>query len=179
MDKKNETPINEQILAENVRLIGADGEQKGIVKTDDALRMAQDVELDLVCVSPMAQPPVCKLMDYQKYRYEQQKHAREARKNQHVIEVKIIQLSPVIGDSDFETKLKAGRKFLESGDKVKVLLKFNRGRARMQNAPDADAMIKKYMEACDDIASVTQPITKEGRDLSAVLSPKTKRKGEN
>lgn len=178
MDKKNEALINERVKAPEVRLVTETGEQKGIVSRDEALRLAQAAELDLVCVAPEAKPPVCRLMDYQKYRYEQQKRAREARKNQHAVELKIIQLSPVISDNDFDIKLKAGRKFLEQGNKVKVLLRFNRGRGRMQNAPDADAMLHKFVAATEDISTVTQPIMKEGRNLSLVLSAKATKKGD-
>ena len=116
--------INEQIRDKEVRLIGEDGEQLGIVQVKDALRMAQEAELDLVKIAPTAKPPVCKIIDYGKYRYELARKEKEARKKQKVIEIKEVRLSPNIDTNDLNTKVGAARKFLEKGDKVKVTLRF-------------------------------------------------------
>ena len=119
--------INEQIRDKEVRLIGEDGEQLGIVPGKEALRMAQEAELDLVKIAPTAKPPVCKIIDYGKYRYELARKEKEAKKKQKVIEIKEVRLSPNIDTNDLNTKVGAARKFLEKGDKVKVTLRF-RGR---------------------------------------------------
>lgn len=125
--------INERIRFKEVRLVGSDGAQMGIVSSRDALRVAREHDLDLVCVAPSAQPPVCRIMDYGKYRYEQQRSAREAKKNQKVIEVKEIRMTPKIDTHDFETKVKSARKFIEKGNKVLVSVRF---RGRMMKFTD-------------------------------------------
>ena len=119
--------INEQIRDKEIRLIGENGEQLGIMSSKDAMKMAIEAELDLVKIAPTAKPPVCKIIDYRKYRYEQAKREKEAKKKQKVTEVKEIRLSPNIDDNDLNTKANQARKFLEKGDKVKVTLRF-RGR---------------------------------------------------
>ena len=120
--------VNEQIRSKEVRLIGKDGEQVGVISRDEALRIAEQENLDLVLVSPNAKPPVARVIDYGKYRYEQQKREKEQRKNQKTVNVKEIRLSPTIDDHDFDTKMRQGRGFVEKGDKVKVSIRF-RGRA--------------------------------------------------
>ena len=118
--------INEQIKDKEVRLIGENGEQLGIMSSKDAYKMAQEAELDLVKIAPTATPPVCKIIDYGKYRYELARKEKEARKKQKVIEIKEVRLSPNIDTNDLNTKMGAARKFLEKGDKVKVALRFRR-----------------------------------------------------
>ncbi|WP_312067655.1 translation initiation factor IF-3, partial [Exiguobacterium sp.] len=120
--------INESIRAREVRLIGADGAQLGVQSRNEALRLAEEAELDLVMVAPQATPPVCKIMDYGKYRFEMQKKDKETRKNQKVIQMKEVRLSPTIEENDFQTKFRNAKKFLENGNKVKASIRF-RGRA--------------------------------------------------
>ncbi len=122
--------LNEEICDKEVRLIGSDGEQLGIMAPSDALRIADEKGLDLVKISPQAKPPVCKLMDYGKFRFEQSKKEKEARKNQHVVEIKEIRMSPSIDVGDFNTKLKNAQKFIADGNRVKVSVRFWNGSRR-------------------------------------------------
>ena len=144
--------INEQIRDKEVRLIGEDGEQLGIVQAKDALRMAQEAELDLVKIAPTAKPPVCKIIDYGKYRYELARKEKEARKKQKVIEIKEVRLSPNIDTNDLNTKVGAARKFLEKGDKVKVTLRF-RGR-EMAHMYKSKYILDDFAESLKDIAVI-------------------------
>ncbi|MFQ6974304.1 MAG: translation initiation factor IF-3, partial [Enterocloster aldenensis] len=147
--------INEQIRDKEVRLIGEDGEQLGIVQAKDALRMAQEAELDLVKIAPTAKPPVCKIIDYGKYRYELARKEKEARKKQKVIEIKEVRLSPNIDTNDLNTKVGAARKFLEKGDKVKVTLRF-RGR-EMAHMYKSKYILDDFAESLKDIAVIDKP----------------------
>jgi len=157
-------------------LIDNEGQTLGVMPTSEALSIAYEKGFDSVCVAPQAQNPVCKLIDYQKYRYEQQKRARLAKKNQTVVEVKGIRLTPVISQNDFDTKLKAGIKFLEQGDKLKVTLTFNK-RARMLNGGDPDLeVINRYIEKLSDMSTVESKPILEGRNVNAILAPKKEKK---
>ena len=155
--------INEQIRDKEVRLIGEDGEQLGIVQAKDALRMAQEAELDLVKIAPTAKPPVCKIIDYGKYRYELARKEKEARKKQKVIEIKEVRLSPNIDTNDLNTKVGAARKFLEKGDKVKVTLRF-RGR-EMAHMYKSKYILDDFAESLKDIAVIDKPSKVEGLSL--------------
>lgn len=163
--------VNEAIRAREVRLIGPNGDQIGVKSKQEALEMAQNANLDLVMVAPNAKPPVCRIMDFGKYRYEQQKKEKEARKKQKVINVKEIRLSPTIEDHDFNTKLRNARKFLEKGDKVKVAIRF-RGRAITHSQIGKD-VLERLAKECEDIATVEAAPKMEGRSMFLVLAPKT------
>ena len=161
--------INEEIRDKEVRVIGADGAQLGIMSSAAALEIAEGKDLDLVKIAPGSNPPVCKIMDYGKYRFEQAKREKEARKNQHVIEVKEIRMSPGIGENDFNTKLNQTAKFLAAGHKVKASIRF-RGREMAHSALGAD-VLKRFAEALPQ-ASMDKPPVLEGRTMSILLIPK-------
>ncbi len=163
-------PLNEDIREPQVRLIGDDGEQLGIMSSEEALRIAQEREYDLVMISPAAKPPVCKIMDYGKYRFEQSKREKEAKKNQHVIEVKEIRMSPSIGENDFLVKLRSGQKFLADGDRLKVTVRF-RGR-EMAHTELGKQLLERYAAECSEIAKVDKGAKLEGRLMTEFLSPK-------
>ncbi len=167
--KSKELEINGQIRDREVRLIGADGEQKGVVSIQVAMRAAEDAGLDLVKIAPQAVPPVCKVLDYGKYRFEQQKKEKEAKKNQKVVEVKETRLSLNIDTNDFNTKLNQTAKFLAAGHKVKVSIRF-RGREMAHSALGAD-VLKRFAEALPQ-ASTDKPPVLEGRTMSILLIPK-------
>lgn len=150
-------------------VIGPEGEQHGILSRTDALNKAFDAELDLLCVAPNANPPVCKILDYGRYRYEQQKKAKEARKHQHVTEVKPLRLSPVIEEHDFNTKLRHARKWLESGKKVKVDMRF-RGRLITRLEVGRTTM-KQFIKELEDLGGVEKQPKLEGHIMSVVISP--------
>ena len=162
--------INEEIRDKEVRLIGADGEQLGIMSAKDALRLAREADLDLVKVAPMAKPPVCKIIDYGKYRYEMSRKEKEAKKKQKSVEVKEIRLSPNIDVNDLNTKTVNARKFLEKGNKVKVTLRF-RGR-EMAHMNDSRHILEDFAKSVEDIAVIDKPIKQEGRSLTIFLSGK-------
>ena len=162
--------INEEILDKEVRLIGDEGEQLGIMSAAEALRIATERELDLVKIAPGSTPPVCKIMDYGKFRFEQTKKEKEAKKNQRVIEIKEIRMSPGIDTNDFNTKLKNGQKFLSDGDRVKVSVRF-RGR-EMAHTEIGAQLLKEFAEKCADIANMDKAPKLEGRNMSMFLSPK-------
>ena len=162
--------INEEIRDKEVRLISNDGAQLGIVSSVDALNAAAEAGMDLVKISPSANPPVCKIMDYGKYRFEQAKREKEARKNQHIIEIKEIRMSPGIGDNDFNVKLKNGVKFLHGGDRVKVSVRF-RGR-EMAHTDLGRVLLNRFAAECAEIAAVDKPPVLEGRNMSMFLSPR-------
>ena len=164
--------INEEITAPEVRLIGDDGEQLGIMSGEAAQKIAEEKEMDLVMIAPGSKPPVCKIMDYGKYRFEQSKREKEAKKNQHVIEVKEIRMSPSIGENDFNTKLRAGQKFLTDGDRLKVTIRF-RGR-EMAHTNIGEQLLKNYAEQCAEVATMDKNPKLEGRNMSMFLSPKAK-----
>ena len=162
--------INEEILDKEVRLIGDQGEQLGIMSAQEALKIAVEKELDLVKIAPGSNPPVCKVMDYGKFRFEQAKKEKEAKKNQRVIEIKEIRMSPGIGENDFNTKLKNGQKFLNDGDRVKVSVRV-RGRA-MAHTEIGEQLLKDFAAKCSDIATLDKNPKLEGRNMSMFLSPK-------
>ena len=164
--------INEFVRFPSVRLIGPNGEQLGVMSSREAQMKANEFELDLVCVSPKAEPPVCKLLNYGKFRFEQQKKAKEAKKNQHIIEVKEIQLTPQIGAHDMETKARAAIKFLSEGNKVKVGVRF-RGRQMTHLEVGQEAM-DKFIALVSDYSVVEKPSAMEGKWMFAILAPKKK-----
>ncbi|MCI9541245.1 MAG: translation initiation factor IF-3 [Lachnospiraceae bacterium] len=162
--------INEQIRDKEVRLIGENGEQLGVMSARDALKLAKEAELDLVKIAPTAKPPVCKIIDYGKYRYEMARKEKEARKKQKITDVKEIRLSPNIDDNDLNTKVNAARKFIEKGDKVKVTLRF-RGR-EMAHMANSKVILDVFAEKLSDIAVVEKPAKLEGRTMQIVLGEK-------
>ena len=162
--------INEEILDKEVRLIGDQGEQLGIMSVEEALRIATEHELDLVKIAPGSNPPVCKIMDYGKFRFEQTKKEKEAKKNQRVIEIKEIRMSPGIDTNDFNTKLKNAQKFLNDGDRVKVSVRF-RGR-EMAHTEIGAVLLKDFANLCAEIANMDKAPKLEGRNMSMFLSPK-------
>ena len=166
----SELMINEQIRDREVRLIGQDGEQLGVMPITEAMKLAREAELDLVKIAPTAKPPVCKIIDYGKYRYEQARKEKEAKKKQKTIEIKEVRLSPNIDDNDLNTKVNAARKFIEKGDKVKVTLRF-RGR-EMSHMQSSRHILDDFAEKLADIAVVDKPSKVEGRSLVMFLSEK-------
>ena len=153
-------------------VIGSTGEQLGVMSSREALEKAYDEDLDLLCVAPNAQPPVCKILDYGKYRFEAQKKAKEAKKNQQVTEVKPLRLSPVIDTHDFDTKLKQATKWIESGLKVKIDMRF---RGRMMTRQEVGMKIMNdFIEKLSEISSVDKQPKMEGNIMSCVLTPKRK-----
>ena len=168
--KSKELEINGQIRDREVRLIGADGEQKGVVSIQVAMRAAEDAGLDLVKIAPQAVPPVCKVLDYGKYRFEQQKKEKEAKKNQKVVEVKETRLSLNIDTNDFNTKVKSAVKFLNDGNRVKVTVRF-RGR-EMAHTSLGQELLAKFGADCSEIATIAKDAKLEGRNMSMFLSPK-------
>ena len=163
--------LNEDIRDSEIRLIGSQGEQLGIMSADEALKIADEQGLDLVKISPQATPPVCKLMDYGKYRFEQGKREKEARKNQHVVEIKEIRMSPGIDVGDFNTKLKNAHKFLADGDRVKVSVRF-RGREMAHTEIGKDLLVR-FAELSAEVATLDKEPKMEGRSMTMFLSPKT------
>ena len=163
--------INEEIQEKEIRLIGSDGEQMGLMSSAEAQKIADEQDLDLVMISPNAKPPVCKIMDYGKYRFEQNKKVKEAKKNQHVMDVKEIRMSPGIGENDFNTKLKNGQKFLADGDRVKVSVRF-RGR-EMAHTNIGENLLRDFAAKCADVANLDKEPKLEGRSMSIFLSPKS------
>lgn len=161
--------VNERIRFKEVLVIGPEGEQLGILTRDEALSRAESYELDLLCVSPNANPPVCKILDYGRYRYEQQKRAREAKKRQHVTQIKSLRLSPVIEEHDFNTKLRHARKWLESGHKVKVDMRF-RGRM-MTRVEVGRKTMDQFIEDTKDLGSAENRPKLEGNTMSVTISP--------
>ena len=162
--------INEQIRDREVRVIGADGTQLGIMSAREAFKLAQEAELDLVKIAPTAKPPVCKIIDYGKYRYEMARKEKEARKKQKTVEIKEVRLSPNIESNDLNTKMNAARKFLSKGNKVKVTLRF-RGR-EMAHMQTSRHILDDIAEALNDIAVVEKAPKLEGRSITMVLAEK-------
>jgi translation initiation factor IF-3 len=162
--------INEQIRAKEVRLVSSDGEQLGVVSIAEAMAKAEEAELDLVLIAPTAKPPVCKIIDYSKYKYELARREKEAKKKQKVIEVKEVRLSPNIDTNDLNTKIGAARKFLEKGNKVKVTLRF-RGR-EMARMFKSKYILDDFAEALSEVAVIDKPSKAEGRSLVMFLSAK-------
>ena len=162
--------INEDIRLKAVRVVGVDGEQLGIMTSDTALRMAYDKGLDLVLMAPQAEPPVCRIMDYGKFRFEKAKREKEARKNQKVIDTKEIRLSLNIDVHDFDTKVNNAIKFLKGGDKVKVSVRF-RGR-EMAHPELGQNLIVRFAEACSEYGNMDKAPKMEGRSMALFLSAK-------
>lgn len=162
--------INEQIRDKEVRLVAEDGAQLGVVTIQDALRQAREAELDLVKIAPNAKPPVCKIIDYGKYRYELTRKLKEAKKKQKVVELKEIQLTPNIDVNDRNTKIAAARKFLSKGNKVKLKLRF-RGR-EIAHMNSLRHILDEFAEELQDIAVVEKPAKSEGRNLIVILAEK-------
>ena len=169
--KEKENLLNEEITAKEVRLIGADGETLGIMSSEKALETAYDQGMDLVLMSGQANPPVCKIMDYGKFRFEKAKKEKEAKKNQKTIEIKEIRLSLNIDTHDFDTKINHARKFISSGNKVKVSIRF-RGR-EMAHPELGLTIMNRCAEAMADCASVEKPAKLEGRQMLMFLAPKS------
>ena len=163
--------INEEIRDNEVRLIGSTGEQLGIMSSAQAQHIADEQGLDLVKISPQATPPVCKLMDYGKFRFEQSKREKEARKNQHVVEIKEVRMSPGIDVGDFNTKLKKAQNFVADGNRVKVSVRF-RGR-EMAHTEIGRELLVRFAEAIAETATLDKEPKMEGRSMSMFLSPKT------
>ena len=167
---KKDLFINDEIRVREVRLVGLDGEQLGIKPLSEAQAIADDANVDLVLIQPQATPPVAKIMDYGKFKFEYQKKRKEQRKKQSVVTVKEIRLSPVIDKGDFETKLRNGRKFLQKGNKVKVSIRF---RGRMITRIDVGKQVmNEFIEAMSDIAQIDKAPALEGNTMSVVISPK-------
>ena len=162
--------LNEEISDKVIRLIGSQGEQLGIMPSAEALRIADEQGLDLVKISPQANPPVCKLMNYGKFRFEQSKREKEARKNQHIVEIKEIRMSPGIDIGDFNTKLKNAQKFIAEGNRVKVSVRF-RGR-EMAHTDIGRDLLTRFAEQCAETANLDKAAKLEGRMMSIFLSPK-------
>ena len=161
--------INEQIRDKEVRLIGENGEQLGIMSARDAYKLAQEAELDLVKIAPTAKPPVCKIMDYGKYKFELNKREKENRKNQKVINIKEVQLSPSIDTNDFNTKCNHAIKFLKKGDKVKVIVRF-RGR-EVSHSQIGYTLLERFAEQAKEAGTVEKPAKLEGRNMTMFLAP--------
>ena len=162
--------INEQIRDREIRLIGEDGEQLGIMSAREAMKIAQEAELDLVKIAPAAKPPVCKIIDYGKYKYEQARKEKEAKKKQKTVEVKEERLSPNIDTNDLNTKINNAKKFISKGNKVKVTLRF-RGR-EMAHVQQSKHILDDFAETLADVAVVEKPAKMEGRAMSMVLAEK-------
>ncbi|MCD8068350.1 MAG: translation initiation factor IF-3 [Lachnospiraceae bacterium] len=172
ISNNNECQINEQIRDREIRLIGENGEQLGIMSSKDAQRLAEEAGLDLVKIVPNAKPPVCRIVDYSKYKYEQARREKEARKKQKVTEVKEIRLSPNIDTNDLNTKTGAAAKFLAKGDKVKVTLRF-RGR-EISRMAQSKHILDDFAASLAEIANVEKPPKVEGRSMTMFLAPKSK-----
>lgn len=166
-----ELQINEEIRDKEIRVIGADGAQLGVMSATQALHLAEEKNLDLVKIAPQATPPVCKIMDYGKYRFEQAKREKEAKKNQRVVDIKEVRLTLNIDTHDFETKVNHAFRFLNGGDKVKVSIRF---RGREMGHPELGGEImKRFAEACSELAVIEKPAKLEGRNMLMFLAPKT------
>ena len=166
----SELMINEQIRDKEVRVIGENGDQLGIMSAKEALKLAEAAELDLVKIAPTAKPPVCKIIDYGKYRYEQARKEKEAKKKQKTVDVKEVRLSPNIDKNDLNTKVNSAKKFIQKGDKVKVTLRF-RGR-EMAHMATSKHILDDFADMMKDVASVEKPAKLEGRSISMVLTEK-------
>ena len=162
--------INEQIRDKEVRVIGEEGQQLGVMSPKDAMKLAREAEVDLVKIAPSAKPPVCKLVDYGKYKYELVRKEKEAKKKQRTIEVKEVRLSPNIDVNDLNTKYNSARKFIEKGDKVKVSLRF-RGR-EMAHIDSSKHILEDFAEKLSDIAVVDKAPKLEGRSMTMFLTEK-------
>ena len=162
--------INEQIRDREVRLIGENGEQLGIMSAREAMKIASEADLDLVKIAPKAQPPVCKIVDYGKYRYEQSRREKEAKKKQKTVELKEVRLSPNIDTNDLNTKVNNAKKFIGKGNRVKVTLRF-RGR-EMAHVQQSKHILDDFAKLLEDVAVVEKPAKMEGRSMGMVLTEK-------
>lgn len=162
--------INEQIRDKEVRVIGENGEQLGVMSSREAMKLASEAELDLVKIAPTAKPPVCKIIDYGKYKYELTRKEKEAKKKQKTVELKEVRLSPNIDTNDLNTKMNNAKKFLQKGNKVKVTLRF-RGR-EMAHMSQSRHILDDFAKSLEDVASVEKPAKLEGRSMSMVLTEK-------
>ena len=167
-----ECSINEEIKAKEVRLIDVDGSQLGVMSTKDAMSKAEERNLDLVEISPQAVPPVCKIMDYGKYRFEQAKREKETKKNQKVVNIKEVKMSPSIDVHDFNTKVNQARRFLADGDKVKVMVKF-KGR-QMAHQDIGAALLERFAAALSECGDIDKKPVLEGRNLTMFFTPTKK-----
>jgi translation initiation factor IF-3 len=174
MDINNEPMINEEINDREVRLVGSEGEQLGVMPTRTAMEKAEEAGLDLVKIVPGAQPPVCKLMDYDKHRYEQSRRERDMRKNQRIVELKEVQLSATIEENDVQTKMKNAVKFLEAGDKVKVSIRF-RGR-QIAHANIGMQIMMDFAKRIEEYGLIERRPLLEGRHMIMILAPKAEKK---
>jgi len=168
--KEPQDMVNDDIRFREVLVIGPGGEQLGVMMRREALEKAYEMDMDLLCVAPQAKVPVCKILDYGRYRFEEQKKSREAKKNQHVTEIKALRVSPVIDDHDFDTKLNRAREWIEDGQKVRIDMRF-RGRMITRQEVGRE-VINKFTEQISDIAEISKPANMEGNTLSVVFSPK-------
>lgn len=166
----NVPPINENIRFPKVRLIDTDGTQLGILSHREAMKLAEERELDLVLVSDKADPPVCRIMDYGKYKFEQEKRAREARKRQHNAEVKEVKMRYKIDEHDYNVRVKSAQRFLKAGDKVKATVMF-RGR-EIQHSDLAEDLLRRMAKDLEEVAEIQQAPKREGRNMMMMLSPK-------
>ena len=162
--------VNDDIRFKEVLVIGPDGEQLGVMLRREALEKAYDMNLDLLCVAPNAKVPVCKIVDYGRYLFEEQKKAREAKKKQHVTEIKPLRVSPVIDDNDFNTKLNQARKWIEEGQKVRIDMRF-RGRMITRQEVGKE-ILNRFTDGISDIAEVSKAASLEGNTMSVIFSPK-------
>ena len=167
---KNELQVNEMIRDNELRIISAEGEQLGVMDAKSAQKLAVEAGLDLVKISPNANPPVCKIMDFGKYKFELAKREKENRKNQKVVNIKEVQLSPSIDTNDFNTKAKQAMKFLKSGDKVRVKVRF-RGR-ELSHSEIGKTLLDRFAEAVEEFGTVEKPAKLEGRQMIMFLAPK-------
>ena len=165
-----EHQINEEIRDKEIRLIGVEGEQLGVVTGVEALRIATEKGLDLVKIAPKSAPPVCRIMDYGKFRFEQSKREKEARKKQHIVDIKEIRLSPGIDMHDINVKVKNATKFLNAGDKVKVSVRF-RGREIAHSSVGVQ-ILKSFAEQCAEVSTIEKAPKLEGRQMLMFLAPK-------
>ena len=170
---KQELPINRQIRAKEVQLIGENGEKLGVMSLNEALEKAEDKNLDLVLVAPNANPVVCKIMNYGKYKFEQAKKEKEAKKKQRVLEVKEIRVTPNIEEHDFGFKLKNVKKFLADGNKVRITVRF-RGR-EINNSKAGEVVLNKFIENLEDVATVEKKPKLEGRNMFIILAKKAEK----
>lgn len=168
--KISELMINEQIRDKEVRVIGEDGQQLGIMSAKEALALAEEAGVDLVKIAPTAKPPVCRIVDYGKFRYEQARKEKEAKKKQHVVEIKEIRMSPNIDQNDMNTKVNAARKFLSKGDRVKVTLRF-RGR-EMAHMAASKHILDDFAQMLEDVAVIDKAPKVEGRSMTMFLTEK-------
>ena len=172
LDNKNRPLANEDIKAEFVLVIGEDGQNFGQMRLEDALKAANERELDLVCVAPNAKVPVCRFTDYQKFCYDMQRRAKESKKNQKIVVVKELRVTPVIGENDFAVKVKNCREFLADGHKVKITLYYPRGKRRLLQMESSSKVLDRFVEELDDVATVEATTKVEGRVTAVSFGPK-------